>query len=287
MIKPIRDGYRQRPPPPKPDGWIFRPVRILSLSWSPVSSGPLSLQSAAAAQGKARVNGRLPPAAGAGRREFMWHPVSSPFRPACVCKERTTKLEGSGRGAGMEATAKASNLNLKRPDIPRLPVCPCVPVRGVMAWRRRWKISHSNVVAVRHMLPRFHVDARCPPTLESGSSFRGKNQGLIDSTTSPGKSQLLPLAQVSLLKKSMGSPPALLSAVAVSHCTCSSFHHSQTMGLLGYGLDAGDGNLTVDLLARNIRTISLGDLSVVGRLKSVPARPRPPVAKASIHIFPP
>lgn len=64
---------------------------------SPVSSGPLSLQSAAAAQGKARVNGRLPPAAGAGRREFMWHPVSSPFRPACVCKERTTKLEGSGR----------------------------------------------------------------------------------------------------------------------------------------------------------------------------------------------
>lgn len=133
----------------------------------------------------------------------------------------------------------------------------------------------------------FPCGCEMSPHSRAGSSFRGKNQGLIDSTTSPGKSQLLPLAQVSLLNKSMGSSPALLSAVAVSHCTCSSFHHSQTMGLLGYGLDAGDGNLTVDLLARNIRTISLGDLSVVGRLKSVPARPRPPVAKASIHIFPP
>lgn len=58
------------------------------------------------------------------------------------------------------------------------------------------------------------------------------------------------------------------------------------MGLLGYGLDAGDGNQTADLLARNLPPISLGDLSVVGRLKSAPARPRsalPPQRARRVH----
>lgn len=58
------------------------------------------------------------------------------------------------------------------------------------------------------------------------------------------------------------------------------------MGLLGHGLDAGDGNQTVDLLARNLPPISLGDLSVVGRLKSAPARPRsalPPQRARRVH----
>jgi len=52
MIKAIRDGSHKRPPPSNPTDGASGP------SASYLSSSPLSLQSAAA-QGKARVNGRL------------------------------------------------------------------------------------------------------------------------------------------------------------------------------------------------------------------------------------
>lgn len=47
-------------------------------------------------------SGEWPPAAGAGRREFMWHPVSSPFRPACARNGRLDLMGASGRAREWE-----------------------------------------------------------------------------------------------------------------------------------------------------------------------------------------
>lgn len=80
-------------------------------------------------------SGEWPPAACSWGWKTRIHVASrvEPVPPGVCVQGTDDKTGGAREGAGMEATAKASNLNLKRPDIPRLPVCPCVPVRGVMA----------------------------------------------------------------------------------------------------------------------------------------------------------